>query len=151
MGLLLCWAISIHGLLWCRNCLHSSRRTIYEAIIATTYGNGIIPEIQATIAPPVKGKMFKGFCVCYTVVIITFFTVAISGYWAFGNQCEGLVLFNFLANGKPLAPNWFILMTNLFTILQLSAVAVVKIYIYAFFTMHILYGLFDSIICMLFL
>ncbi|CAN1252517.1 GABA transporter 1 [Linum perenne] len=30
------------------------------AIIATTYGNGIIPEIQATVAPPVKGKMFKG-------------------------------------------------------------------------------------------
>ncbi|CAI0544583.1 unnamed protein product [Linum tenue] len=30
------------------------------AIIGTTYGNGIIPEIQATVAAPVKGKMFKG-------------------------------------------------------------------------------------------
>ncbi|KAK8598658.1 hypothetical protein V6N13_094622 [Hibiscus sabdariffa] len=39
------------------------------AIIATTFGNGIIPEIQATIAPPVKGKMFKGLCVCYTVYL----------------------------------------------------------------------------------
>ncbi|GLT51300.1 hypothetical protein SLA2020_247190 [Shorea laevis] len=95
------------------------------AIIATTYGNGIIPEIQATIAPPVKGKMFKGLCVCYAVVVTTFSSVAISGYWAFGNQAEGLVLNNFSNNGKPLVPKWFILMTNIFTILQLSAVAVV--------------------------
>lgn len=96
------------------------------AIIATTYGNGIIPEIQATIAPPVKGKMFKGLCVCYIVVIVTFFTVAISGYWAFGNQSKGLILSNFLDDGKPLVPKWFIFMTNMFTIFQLSAVGVVS-------------------------
>ncbi|XP_038692803.1 GABA transporter 1 [Tripterygium wilfordii] len=95
------------------------------AIIATTFGNGIIPEIQATLAPPVKGKMFKGLSVCYAVVTVTFFSVAISGYWAFGNQAEGLVLSNFSVDGKPLVPKWFILMTNIFTILQLSAVGVV--------------------------
>ncbi|XP_022752614.1 GABA transporter 1-like [Durio zibethinus] len=95
------------------------------AIIATTFGNGIIPEIQATIAPPVKGKMFKGLCICYTVLIMTFFTVAISGYWAFGNESQSLVLSNFLGDGKPLVPRWFILMSNVFTILQLSAVGVV--------------------------
>ncbi|ONI01036.1 hypothetical protein PRUPE_6G118000 [Prunus persica] len=96
-----------------------------NAIIATTFGNGIIPEIQATIAPPVKGKMFKGLCLCYAVVIMTFSSVAISGYWAFGNQAEGLILSNFLDDGKPLVPKWFIFMTNIFTILQLSAVGVV--------------------------
>lgn len=95
------------------------------AIIATTYGNGIIPEIQATLAPPVKGKMFKGLCVCYSVVTLTFFTVGISGYWAFGNEADGLILSNFTDNGKALLPKWFIFMTNVFTILQLSAVAVV--------------------------
>ncbi|XP_047937714.1 GABA transporter 1-like [Salvia hispanica] len=95
------------------------------AIIATTYGNGIIPEIQATLAPPVKGKMFKGLCICYAVVLTTFFSVSISGYWAFGNLVQGLILNNFLEDGKPLLPKWFILMTNVFTILQLSAVAVV--------------------------
>lgn len=95
------------------------------AIIATTFGNGIIPEIQATLAPPVKGKMFKGLCVCYAVVTVTFFSVAISGYWAFGNQAEGLILSNFMDNGEPLVPKWFIFMTNMFTILQLSAVGVV--------------------------
>ncbi|KAF8403210.1 hypothetical protein HHK36_011309 [Tetracentron sinense] len=95
------------------------------AIIATTFGNGIIPEIQATLAPPVKGKMFKGLCVCYTVVTITFFSVAISGYWAFGNQAAGIIINNFMDNGKHLVPKWFILMTNAFTILQISAVGVV--------------------------
>ncbi|XXG64943.1 hypothetical protein AAC387_Pa05g2762 [Persea americana] len=95
------------------------------AIIATTYGNGIIPEIQATLAPPVKGKMFKGLCVCYTVVTATFFSVAVSGYWAFGNQAAGTVLSNFLVDGKSLVPKWFLLMTNVFTLLQVSAVGVV--------------------------
>ncbi|KAM1056360.1 hypothetical protein ACFX13_030518 [Malus domestica] len=56
---------------------------------------------------------------------MTFFSVAISSYWAFGNQSEGLILSNFLDDGKPLVPKWFIFMINLFTILQLSAVGVV--------------------------
>lgn len=96
------------------------------AIIATTYGNGIIPEIQATAAPPVQGKMFKGLCLCYAVAVSTFSSVAVSGYWAFGNLAEGTIISNFIAgNGRPLVPKWFLLMTNVFTIIQLSAVAVV--------------------------
>ncbi|KAL0317324.1 UNVERIFIED_CONTAM: GABA transporter 1 [Sesamum angustifolium] len=95
------------------------------SIIATTYGNGIIPEIQATIAPPVTGKMFKGLSVCYSVVISTFFSVAISGYWAFGNQAQGSVLSNFMDNGMPLLPKWFLLMTYVFTLVQVSAVTLV--------------------------
>ncbi|KAL2548941.1 GABA transporter 1 [Forsythia ovata] len=79
------------------------------SIIATTYGNGIIPEIQATIAPPVTGKMFKG-------------TV---GYWAFGNQSQGSVLSNFMANGKPLLPKWFLVITYVSTLVQVSAVNLV--------------------------
>lgn len=95
------------------------------AIIATTFGNGIIPEIQATLAPPVKGKMFKGLSVCYSVVSVTFFSVAVSGYWAFGNQAEGQILSNFVVNGKALLPKWLIFMTNAFVILQIAAVGVV--------------------------
>ncbi|KAJ4979494.1 hypothetical protein NE237_010274 [Protea cynaroides] len=95
------------------------------AIIATAYGNGIIPEIQATIAPPVKGKMFKGLCICYAVVILTFFSVSISGYWAFGNQAAGTLLSNFYNNGQPLVPNWFLFMINALTLIQVSAVGLV--------------------------
>ncbi|WVZ68101.1 hypothetical protein U9M48_017087 [Paspalum notatum var. saurae] len=95
------------------------------AIIATTYGNGIIPEIQATVAAPVTGKMFKGLCLCYTVVVTTFFSVAISGYWAVGNQAEGTLLSNFMVDGAAVIPKWLLLITQLFTLLQLSAVGVV--------------------------
>lgn len=84
-------------------------------------------SVQATIAPPTKGKMFKGLCVCYAVVLSTFFSVAISGYWAFGSQANGNVLVNFMANKKPLVPSWFLLMTNVFTLLQVTATSTVRI------------------------
>ncbi|KAL6328398.1 hypothetical protein AAG906_034542 [Vitis piasezkii] len=95
------------------------------SIIATTYASGIIPEIQATIAPPVTGKMFKGLCICYTVIILTYFSVGISGYWAFGNDAQASVLSNFIDGDNPLLPTWFLLMTNVFTLTQLAAVGVV--------------------------
>lgn len=95
------------------------------AVIATTYGNGIIPEIQATVAAPVTGKMFKGLCLCYAVVVTTFFSVATAGYWAFGNAAQGLLLNNFMVDGRPVIPVWLLLMAELFTLVQLSATATV--------------------------
>ncbi|KAJ3677977.1 hypothetical protein LUZ60_001780 [Juncus effusus] len=95
------------------------------AIIATTYGNGIIPEIQATVAAPVKGKMFKGLCLCYAIVLATFFSVSVSGYWAFGNQAAGTLTTNFIVDGVTLIPKWLYTITNVFVLLQLSAVAVI--------------------------
>ncbi|PPD66507.1 hypothetical protein GOBAR_DD36613 [Gossypium barbadense] len=94
------------------------------SIIATTYGCGIIPEIQATIAPPVKGKMFKGLCVCFGVIVSTYFSVAISGYWAFGNQSQPSILSNFMDENRPLLPSWFLLLTNIFTLMQLATITV---------------------------
>uniref|UniRef100_A0A7N0SVY3 Amino acid transporter transmembrane domain-containing protein n=1 Tax=Kalanchoe fedtschenkoi TaxID=63787 RepID=A0A7N0SVY3_KALFE len=95
-------------------------------IIATSFGNGIIPEIQATVAPPTKGKMFKGLCLCYTVLAVTFFSTAIAGYWAFGNQARGVILNNFMdSHGTPLLPKSFIYLSNILVIAQLSAVTVV--------------------------
>lgn len=78
------------------------------------------------MAPPVKGKMFKGLCVCYAVIATTFLSVAISGYWAFGKQAMATVLSNFMGNEKPLLPTWFLLMINAFTLSQISAVTVVR-------------------------
>ncbi|XP_015876420.4 GABA transporter 1 [Ziziphus jujuba] len=95
------------------------------SIIATTFASGIIPEIQATIAPPVQGKMFKGLCVCYTVITVTYFSVGISGYCAFGNQALGTIISNFMGVDKPLLPTWFLLMINVFTLLQVLAVTLV--------------------------
>ncbi|PKI63712.1 hypothetical protein CRG98_015902 [Punica granatum] len=99
------------------------------SIIATIYGSGIIPEIQATIAPPIKGKMFKGLIVCYLVIITTYFSVAISGYWAFGNQAKSVILSNFIgkdSNGRDLLPTWFLLLTNASTIAQIIAITLVE-------------------------
>ncbi|KAK8454086.1 hypothetical protein SEVIR_5G393100v4 [Setaria viridis] len=110
------------------------------AVIATTYGNGIIPEIQATVAAPVTGKMFRGLCLCYAVVITTFFSVAISGYWAVGNQAQGTLLSNFMVDGAAVIPEWLLLITQLFTLLQLSAVGVV----YLQPTNEVLEGLFSD-------
>ncbi|PON54381.1 Amino acid transporter, transmembrane domain containing protein [Trema orientale] len=89
------------------------------SIIATAYGSGVFPDIQATIAPPVKGKKFKGLCISYSVIVSTSFSAAISGYWAFGNQTKGTILENFIGeNHKPLLPIWFLVMTILFILLQ---------------------------------
>ncbi|KAH1209743.1 GABA transporter 1 [Glycine max] len=91
-------------------------------IVANTYGCRIVPEIQATLAPPVEGKMLKGLCVCYVVVALSFLSIAISGYWAFGYQAAGLIFSNFVDDySKPLAPKWLIYLPNIFTIAQLLA------------------------------
>ncbi|KAL6977168.1 hypothetical protein U1Q18_025962, partial [Sarracenia purpurea var. burkii] len=82
----------------------------------------------ATIASPVIGKMFKGLLLCYAVVISTFFSVGISGYWAFGNEAQQSILQNFMVNGKPLVPKWFLLITNVFTLLQVIAVGLVRFF-----------------------
>ncbi|KAJ7546023.1 hypothetical protein O6H91_08G020600 [Diphasiastrum complanatum] len=96
------------------------------AIIATTYGNGIIPEIQATLAPPVAGKMVRGLLLTYAVVVSTFFSVAFSGYWAFGNLAAGNIFYNFApTDGPSLIPNWLLFLANMFVIVQLFAVALV--------------------------
>ncbi|KAK4279572.1 hypothetical protein QN277_011331 [Acacia crassicarpa] len=94
-------------------------------IISTTYACGILPEIQATIAPPVKGKMFKGLCLCYAVVVTNYFSVAISGYWAFGNQTFPTIMGSFVEEQKLLVPKWFLVMTHLFILVQVLGVTVI--------------------------
>ncbi|KEH43406.1 transmembrane amino acid transporter family protein [Medicago truncatula] len=96
------------------------------SIIATTYASGIIPEIQATLAPPVKGKMFKGLCVCYSVIVATYFSVAISGYWAFGNASGATILANYIGETKLLLPKWFFLTTNILILLQVFGLTAVR-------------------------
>jgi len=82
--------------------------------------------LQATIAPPIKGKMFKGLCMCYAVIVSTYFSVGISGYWSFGNRAQPTILANFMGNRQPLLPRWFLLLTNIFTLMQVTAIALVS-------------------------
>ncbi|KAJ7565412.1 hypothetical protein O6H91_02G059200 [Diphasiastrum complanatum] len=96
------------------------------AVIATAYGTSIIPEIQATLAPPISGKMFKALLLCYCIVLTTFFSAGISGYWAFGNQSSGNIFLNFVpSNGLPVVPKWVVVVAAICVILQLLVIALV--------------------------
>lgn len=98
------------------------------SIFAAIFGNGILPEIQATLAPPVGGKMVKGLIMCYIVIFITFYSSAASGYWVFGNESNSNILKNLLPkNQSPLAPTWILLFAVLFILLQLLAIGMVRI------------------------
>eukprot|EP01024_Parvocaulis_polyphysoides_P012019 TRINITY_DN14273_c0_g3_i1.p1 TRINITY_DN14273_c0_g3~~TRINITY_DN14273_c0_g3_i1.p1 ORF type:complete len:444 (-),score=41.99 TRINITY_DN14273_c0_g3_i1:327-1604(-) len=63
-------------------------------------------EIQAALPSPSQKNMLKGFCVSYSMSLIMYFFVAVSGYLAFGNQVNENVL---LSVGKP---TWVIAVAN---------------------------------------
>ncbi|XP_074264978.1 putative GABA transporter 2 [Silene latifolia] len=96
------------------------------SIIAAIFGTGILPEIQATLAPPATGKMLKALSLCYTVVFITFYAVAISGYYVFGNKSTPNILNSLLPDSGPaLAPEWVLSLAAIFVLLQLFAIGLV--------------------------
>lgn len=109
----------------------SSASRIFSAftsisIIAAIFGNGILPEIQATLAPPATGKMVKGLVMCYSVIFITFYSAAISGYWVFGNKASSNILNSLMPDeGPALAPTWVLGLAVIFVLLQLFAIALI--------------------------
>ncbi|TVU13796.1 hypothetical protein EJB05_37224, partial [Eragrostis curvula] len=100
------------------------------AILASVFGNSILPEIQATLAPPASGKMAKALVLCYSVLFLTFYFPAITGYWAFGNQVRSNVLKSLMpedSSGPSLAPEWLLILAVVLVLLQLIAIALVSI------------------------
>ena len=96
------------------------------SILATVFGNGILPEIQATLAPPAAGKMLKALVMCYAVAFVTFYLSAISGYWAFGNAVQSNALQSLMPDtGPSLAPTWMLGLSVVLILLQLLAIALV--------------------------
>ncbi|XP_054824956.1 probable GABA transporter 2 [Prosopis cineraria] len=96
------------------------------SIIASIFGNGILPEIQATLAPPATGKMVKGLFMCYAVICVTFYSVAVSGYWVFGNKSNSNILKSLMPDeGPSLAPTWVLGLAVIFVLLQLFAIGLV--------------------------
>ena len=70
--------------------------------------------LQATIKAPAIGNMWKGITMAYALITSTYFSVAISGYWAFGQNCLPYLLNN-LSN-----PSWPITIANLAAIVQIT-------------------------------
>nr|KJB19027.1 hypothetical protein B456_003G081400 [Gossypium raimondii] len=96
------------------------------SIIAAIFGNGILPEIQATLAPPATGKMVKGLLMCYTVAFLTFYSAAVSGYWVFGNNSNSNILKSLMPDeGPSLAPTIVLGLAVVFVLLQLLAIGLV--------------------------
>ncbi|CAM8902524.1 unnamed protein product [Rhodiola kirilowii] len=96
------------------------------SIIAAIFGNGILPEIQATLAPPAVGKMMKGLIMCYMVIFVTFYSAAISGYWVFGNKSTSNILKSLVPDeGPALAATWVVGLAVIFVLLQLFAIGLV--------------------------
>ncbi|KAJ4823730.1 hypothetical protein Tsubulata_046994 [Turnera subulata] len=96
------------------------------SVLAAIFGNGILPEIQATLAPPATGKMFKGLLMCYSVILVTFYSAAVSGYWVFGNQSNSNILKSLMPDeGPSLAPIWVLGLAIIFVLLQLFAIGLV--------------------------
>ncbi|XP_062147027.1 probable GABA transporter 2 [Alnus glutinosa] len=96
------------------------------SILAAIFGNGILPEIQATLAPPATGKMVKGLVMCYSVIFITFYSAAASGYWLFGNKSNSNILNSLMPDDGPsLAPVWVLGLAVIFVLLQLFAIGLV--------------------------
>lgn len=96
------------------------------SILAAIFGNGILPEIQATLAPPATGKMVKGLIMCYIVIFLTFYSAAVSGYWVFGNKSNSNILKSLMPDeGPTLAPVWLLGLAILFVLLQLFAIGLV--------------------------
>ncbi|KAK3228003.1 hypothetical protein Dsin_007865 [Dipteronia sinensis] len=96
------------------------------SIIAAIFGNGILPEIQATLAPPATGKMVKGLIMCYSVIFVTFYSAAVSGYWVFGNKSDSNILKSLMPDSGPsLAPTLVLGLAVVFVLLQLLAIGLV--------------------------
>ncbi len=84
---------------------------------------------QATMAPPIVGKMVKGIALCYVVVAATFYSVSIAGYWAFGNGAQGNIFDNLVPSGGPqLNPVWLTAISSFAIVAQLLAIGLVRRY-----------------------
>lgn len=70
--------------------------------------------LQATIKEPAITNMRKGIGMAYTLISSTYLTVAIAGYWAFGNGVQAYLI-NSLST-----PTWPVTIANLAAIVQIT-------------------------------
>lgn len=69
---------------------------------------------QNTVREPAKRNMYKSISAAYTVIVLTYWQVAFSGYWAFGSEVQPYIL------ASLSIPEWTVVMANLFAAIQIS-------------------------------
>ncbi|KAK8717991.1 hypothetical protein V6N13_045241 [Hibiscus sabdariffa] len=82
--------------------------------IAFSFGDAMLPEIQNTVREPAVKNMQKGVSAAYSVIVSTYWQLAIIGYWAFGSQVQPYIV------ASLTVPKWTIVMANIFAVVQIS-------------------------------
>nr|XP_043622510.1 GABA transporter 1-like isoform X2 [Erigeron canadensis] len=82
-------------------------------VIAFSFGDAMLPEIQNTIREPAKKTMYKGIATAYTIIILSYWQLAFFGYWAFGTGVQPFIV------ASLTTPKWTIVMANLFAVIQI--------------------------------
>ncbi|XP_026664052.1 GABA transporter 1-like [Phoenix dactylifera] len=82
--------------------------------IAFSFGDAMLPEIQNTVKEPAKRNMYKGVSAAYGIIVLTYWQLAFTGYWAFGSQVQPYIL------SSLTIPGWTIVMANIFAVIQIS-------------------------------
>uniref|UniRef100_A0A0D9XJP9 Amino acid transporter transmembrane domain-containing protein n=1 Tax=Leersia perrieri TaxID=77586 RepID=A0A0D9XJP9_9ORYZ len=82
--------------------------------IAFSFGDAMLPEIQSSLREPVRMNMYKGVSTAYSIIVMSYWTLAFSGYWAFGSGVQPYIL------SSLTVPRWTIVMANLFAVIQIT-------------------------------
>lgn len=82
--------------------------------IAFSFGDAMLPEIQSTMREPAKKNMYKGVSTAYGIIVLTYWQLAFSGYWAFGSDVQPYIV------ASLTIPEWTTVMANLFAVIQIS-------------------------------
>lgn len=70
--------------------------------------------MQSTVREPATTNMYKGVSTAYTLIIVSYWTLAFSGYWAFGSGVQPYIL------SSLTVPRWAIVMANIFAVVQIT-------------------------------
>ncbi|XP_048556875.1 probable proline transporter 2 [Triticum urartu] len=91
------------------------------ANLVFAYNTGMLPEIQATIRPPVVKNMEKALWFQFTVGSLPLYAVTFMGYWAYGSSTSSYLL------NSVHGPAWIKVVANLSAFLQ----TVIALHIFA--------------------
>ncbi|KAG6418566.1 hypothetical protein SASPL_120770 [Salvia splendens] len=91
------------------------------ANLVFAFNTGMLPEIQATVKPPVVQNMMKALYFQFTVGVLPMYAVTFMGYWAYGSDTSAYLLNN--VNG----PIWVKTFANISAFLQ----TVIALHIFA--------------------
>ncbi|KAM0023503.1 putative amino acid transporter, transmembrane domain-containing protein [Helianthus debilis subsp. tardiflorus] len=92
-----------------------------SASLVFAFNTGMLPEIQATVRPPVVSNMMKALYFQFSVGVLPLYAVVFIGYWAYGNGASSYLLNS--VNG----PVWVKTFANISAFLQ----SVIALHIFA--------------------